>query len=177
MYKQLLFHLDDPQIFEKGLVRIGPYWTKISVLVHLSINIFHSKLSYLTVLQTVVVEVLLVVTLFEALSLRLSVGNVESPLRLSLGNVESPLRLSGGFVTRFIELPSGKVESPLPDGVFWFGPWSDVSWISSSFGLNKMTKEWDLKKLESSKNVIKRSLCYSRKSIFSSLWVKLGNII
>ena len=79
-------------------------------------------------------------------SLRWSVVDVESPLRFSVVNVEtpirwsaveSPVRPSGALVDISLWMSTGKVESVLSDGVLGFGPWSDVSWISSSWGLNK----------------------------------------
>ena len=54
-----MFELDDPQIFRKNLVRIGSSRKKNSVLINL--GIFHSILSYPTVLQSMDVVVVVVV--------------------------------------------------------------------------------------------------------------------
>ena len=110
------------------------------------------------------------VSCFNAMAtLWLSLVNVESPLRFSVVNVEtpirwsaveSPVRPSGALVDISLWMSTGKVESVLSDGVLGFGPWSDVSWISSSWGLNKMSKEWDLKKLDSRSRFIHYFLKY-----------------
>ena len=78
------------------------------------------------------------VSCFNAMTtLWLSGSNVESILRWSV--VETPVTPSGALVDISLWMSTGKVESVLSDGVLGFGPWSDDSWISSSWGLNKMS--------------------------------------
>ena len=77
------------------------------------------------------------VSCFNAMTtLWLSGSNVESILRWSV--VETPVTPSGASVDISLWMSTGKVESPMSDAVLGFGPW----------GLNKMSKEWDLKMLE-----------------------------